>query len=468
MPYFLILIPLFWPERAHAHAFGQQYTLPVPFWLYAYGGGSAVILSFLLIGYFIQSAQKHAFYPRFDISQTLLMHLLTHDTTKSFAKGISLTLFFLTIVSGLFGTLIPTENFNMTFFWIIVLLGLTYTTAVFGNLYAVLNPWRTLVVLWEKIFGEMKQRFSYPKSLGYYPAFFVYIVFIWFEIIGITTPLSLSHLLLLYTAFTFAGVFLFGKTPWLGHGEFFSVFFGLISHISILEYEKKRWYLRPPFVGLLKQTAKHVSLLFFIMFMLSSTAFDGFGETKVWRNTYFTLAQPLLQTNFGDHIPQILSTIGLFLAFMLFSGLYLLFIFLMKITIKTKNSVYKLALAFAYSLVPIGLVYNIAHYYTLLAIQGQFIIRLVSDPFGTGLNLLGTSNFIPNIGLINTNTIWHSQVFFILLGHIAAIYLAHLIAVKTLASRRDALISQLPMLFLMVVYTVAGLWILSQPLTSGF
>jgi hypothetical protein len=51
----------------------------------------------------------------------------------------------------------------------------------------------------------------------------------------------------------------------------------------------------------------------------------------------------------------------------------------------------------------------------------------------------------------------------LLAGHLVSIYLAHLTAMRIAANGRVVL-SQLPLLVLMVVYTVVGLWILSLPL----
>ena len=48
-------------------------------------------------------------------------------------------------------------------------------------------------------------------------------------------------------------------------------------------------------------------------------------------------------------------------------------------------------------------------------------------------------------------------------GHVIALVVAHDRAVSIFEDRRVALRSQLPMLALMVMYTVGGLWILSRP-----
>ena len=58
------------------------------------------------------------------------------------------------------------------------------------------------------------------------------------------------------------------------------------------------------------------------------------------------------------------------------------------------------------------------------------------------------------------------QVILIVLGHVIAVYLAHLRAGERFKTARNALLSQYPMLLLMVAYTMTSLWILAQPITE--
>ena len=51
------------------------------------------------------------------------------------------------------------------------------------------------------------------------------------------------------------------------------------------------------------------------------------------------------------------------------------------------------------------------------------------------------------------------------IGHVIAVYLAHLRAGEVFKRAREVLISQYPMLVLMVGYTMTSLWILAQPIT---
>jgi hypothetical protein len=54
----------------------------------------------------------------------------------------------------------------------------------------------------------------------------------------------------------------------------------------------------------------------------------------------------------------------------------------------------------------------------------------------------------------------------IVAGHIIAVYLAHVEAMRHFATRPQALMSQAPMLMLMVSYTMVSLWIIAQPIVS--
>ena len=121
-----------------------------------------------------------------------------------------------------------------------------------------------------------------------------------------------------------------------------------------------------------------------------------------------------------------------------------------------------LAPDFVLPLVPIAFAYLVAHYFSLFVIQGQFMYSLISDPFGRGWDLFGTVDFAPNLAAVSPETVWYVQAGALVVGHVAGLAIAHDRAVTLFESRRDALRSQYPMLGLMVLYTVGGLWLLSQ------
>jgi hypothetical protein len=104
----------------------------------------------------------------------------------------------------------------------------------------------------------------------------------------------------------------------------------------------------------------------------------------------------------------------------------------------------------------------LAHYFSLFLIQGQYLIPLASDPLGRGWNVFGTAGFDPNLTIVTPNTVWYVQWLGLVVGHVAGLAVAHDRAVALFPRREDALRSQIPMLVLMVLFTVGGLWLLNQ------
>jgi hypothetical protein len=112
--------------------------------------------------------------------------------------------------------------------------------------------------------------------------------------------------------------------------------------------------------------------------------------------------------------------------------------------------------------VPIALAYAVAHYFSLLVQQGQYMIPLVSDPFGFGWDLLGTADYEPRLRVLSPNMTWYVQVAALVVGHVLGLVLAHDRAVALFRSGRAALNTQYALLSLMILYTVTGLWLLRQ------
>jgi hypothetical protein len=470
---------------ACAHSFGRLYNLPVPFWMYVYAAAAALVVSFAIVGYFVNAKTAGRNEGTRLLGHVRAFRLLTGPLIVRLLRLLSVFALLLTIGSGLFGSRDSYTNISMTLFWIVFVLGFTYLTALIGNVYAAINPWKVLVDWTERwVPGSFAGRYAYPAIASYYPALAFYIAFIWIELFGNTTPLSLSVILLAYTACNFLGAWLFGKRDWFKYCEFFGVFLGLIARIAPFSYVTENGrgpelQLRHPFMGLLQGRAEHLSLLIFALFTLASTAYDGAHVTLPWVSIYWKGIYPLLTPDTGVNMIKsypffvklyyVYESLCVVLAPFLYLGVYWLFVWLAKIATRTSMSVSELALEFGFTLIPIAFVYNVSHYYTLLVSQGASIIRLISDPLGLGWNLFGTAGWqsVAEPTILDINVVWHTQVWLILFGHIVSVYLAHLKALKLFPSHNQAALSQLPMLLLMVAFTTIGLWILAQPITAG-
>ena len=471
------LAALMLPLAASAHGFGRLYNLPVPFWLYGWGAASVLLLSFLLVGFFSASPSAATQHPSRNISNASWVRALRRMLPA--LKLLSVLLLLLCIATALVGNRDPFRNFSMTFFWVVFLLGFTYLTSLIGNFYAALNPWRVMT----DVMGRHAQaRVQYPTWLGDWPALALYLGFIWFELFGLGRPVPLGHMLLAYTALNFAGAWLIGSHAWFKHCEFFSVFLRLVALMSPLHYrraesanERSTLHWRAPFSGLVQERPESISTVVFALAMLATTAFDGLRATQWWVHLFWGDPTGIVTTLAGTRPMLAYSslrawyigweTLCLMASPFIYLAAYLACIALAKQLTRSTRPLRELALDFGYSLLPIALVYHATHYATLMLTQGLKIISLSSDPFGWGWDLFGTATLLRAPILPGMGLVWHTQVGLILLGHILSVAIAHRIALRVFPTSRKALLSQLPMLALMVLFTVAGLWIIAQPLT---
>jgi hypothetical protein len=160
----------------------------------------------------------------------------------------------------------------------------------------------------------------------------------------------------------------------------------------------------------------------------------------------------------ADLVGTALAVGGLLACVAVVCGAYLAAVWLARVLAGSERS---LVPDFVLSLVPIALVYAVAHYFTSLIIQGQFALPLASDPFGYDWDLFGLADYQPNLAPLSPNTVWYVQVGALVAGHAAGLTVAHDRAVEILPVQQ-ALRSQYPLLALMVLYTIGGMWLLSQ------
>ncbi len=494
----LALLPLASPDLALAHGVEQSYNLPVPLWLYLYGAAAAVLISFVPIGLFVGREERAGGrapreYPRFNLLRVSPLRVfLTGRPLLSALRLLSVTLFLLVVLSGLFGAQ-GGDNLAPTFVWITWWVGLGFFTAFVGNVWALVNPWKILFEwadgLARRFFkGALEVGEPYPVGWGVWPALALYFAFVWIENVfqGSSVPLNIALFALWYSFITWSGMVLYGKDAWLRGGEAFSVFFGILARFAPAEArvkdagpcrdcggscgkveggcvncyeclarvapENRELNLRPPAVGLARAEPVPPGGMAFVVLVLAGVTYDGLLATPLWVELV--------------RITPVTQTLGLVGPWLLCLAAYLGFVKLSQISSGSAVGAGRLAVAYVYSLVPIAIAYQVAHYYTLFLIQGQAIIIHLSDPFGWGWDLFGTAGYQIRVGIVDAAFLWYSQVVLIVAGHILAVYLAHLISLRSLPDPKGALRSQYPMLVLMVLYTISSLWILSQPIVE--
>jgi len=473
---------------ALAHSFGRVYNLPVPFWMYAWGATAALLASFLVVAYAATSLPTGQAPVAIDLTERPWVRLARKLHADRVLQALAWLPLGLCMATGLWGVDSPYGNFNLTAFWIVFVLGMTYVTAVTGDVYRLVNPWRGLADLGVTTVARLRGHgvsqppLAYPRWLGHWPAVAQYMVLIWIELFGNHTPRGLADCLIIYTLITLAGAWLFGSAVWFRQADVFAVFFRQIARMAPLQMEDRppgrRLSLRWPFSATADTPAQSLSLLVFVLFMLSSTAFDGLSDTLAWRRLLWSdLYNAGLKHWVGENplaafpkmrvIDRYWNSFWLLASPWIYLAVYLAFIALTRRLVRSALGLMELAFAFTPTLLPIALAYHFTHYYTLIQTQGVKIVQLISDPFGFGWNLFGTAHWLQRTIIPDAGTVWHVQVGLIVLGHVISVYLAHHVALRLFESRRQAAISQVPMLVLMIGLTTVGLWILSQPLAAS-
>ncbi|MDE2860125.1 MAG: hypothetical protein OYI31_00690 [Chloroflexota bacterium] len=491
----------------YAHGFGERYSLPVPLEYYLAGAGAAVALSFALIGLFVGGTPGGGRQWRFNLlSVPRLGVFLQSRLLITPIKVAAVGLLTLVVTAGFLGDQDSGVNIAPTLVWIVWWVGLGFFVALVGNVWPLINPWSITFGWAEGLLSRMRPgreldlRFEYPRGLGVWPAFGLFLGFAWLEnsYPGASEPEIMALAVVTYSLVTWVGMLMFGRHVWLRYGEAFSVVFGVLARFAPSELRttsdrcmdceadcgnagdtcvncclcwerspraERELNVRPYAAGLAVRERVTADVMAMVLLLLATVTFDGLSSTPLWtevRDSLFSTTSSM----FGANAVVAIDTMGLLLIPALFMVTYLVFSWVMAIASGGEAPAGEMALAFVFSLVPIALAYNIAHFFTLLVINGQLIIPLASDPFGYGWDLLGTAGYVINPGVVTARATWLLSVGVIVAGHIIAVYVAHMIAIGTMKNRRSALRSQYPMMGLMVVYTMASLWIIAQPIVE--
>jgi len=450
------------PAAASAHGIGQRADLPIPLWLFAWAAAFVLVASFVALS---------VLWPKpvlADARSRLLGRVPL--ALEVFAGAVGIFAFVLIVYSGLAGSQTATANLAPTAIFVLVWVGIPFASVLFGDVFAVLSPWRAIGrgVGWAaaRVGGGLPAPINYPERLGRWPAALLILAFAWIELVwsGREEPSSLAIVALLYAAVMLLGMSCFGAEKWCRNADGFGVAFSLFALLAPLDWKDRRCSLRAPLVGALEmpQVAGSVAV---VCVMIGSTSFDGFSQGTVWTGAS-GLAQQLsdLFSSLGfaaGTAVEAAYTIGLLLIVGLVSGLYRLAVIGMNRTGSGKPPTPELARGFAHTLIPIALAYVVAHYFSLFVFQGQATFFLISDPLGNGSDVFGTSQTAINYSLLSANAIWYTQVAALVIGHVAALVLAHDKALATWSNPRVAIRSQYWMLLVMVAFTCLGLWFLS-------
>jgi hypothetical protein len=431
--------------------------LDIPTWLFLLTGGGAVGASFLLASFvtdrrFIRSI--HDWGDDLGLSPGLRRGL------RVCAELVGLAGLGAVLVVGLYGPDTAVRNLAILVVWVGWWGGYVATTYLLGNTWPALNPFRTLAELVlaaaarlpRSVTSRLPGRFDYPERLGAWPSVAGLLALIWVEVVSplADEPRLLAGVVAAYGAVTVAGAVAFGTETWFDEVDPVARVFRYYGRVApVGRRADGSLGLRLPAGALTEaRLVDGLDEVAFVVTLLFVTTYDGFVGTGPWAGFAETLV--------GAGLPPLSVYLGAYLlGFALFLGVYWAAAHSARRYGGTYLTAGYLARRFAPSLLPIAAGYHLAHnlgyLLTLLPALGTVALSPL-DPVQNPPILAGLPGFFGGLELA-----------FVLVGHLAAIWVAHATAYELFPRRLDAVRSQYGVTLVMVLYTMTSLWIVSEP-----
>jgi len=442
-----------------AHGLGGSSDLPVPYAYSVIGAAWALTFTFALVAFAWRRPRFDPLKPGHPLPAALTA-LVDSRLTRGALAAAALAFTVWVVVAGLCG---PQTQANalLGVFYVLLWVGLAAVSLLFGPVWRVISPVRTVYLLLQRISprGLAQSRLSYPETWGYRPAALGLFAFVWMELAS-PNPASLPWVkcwLLIYAVVLLGGAWLCGQR-WFARVDPFGVYSMAVSRLSPFRrnQETGRIVIGNPFDHLLSLPIRP-GVVAVLAVLLGSTAFDSFSSSVTWRNFADRLAKAV-----GDPPVTVslsaLRTIGL-----------LIFIAVVATTFSLaaratggidREQRRALPGQMAHSLIPIVVGYIFAHYLSYLVERGQQAVFALADPFGRGWNPLGLAHLhVAYVLSLHPTVLAVIKVSCVVTGHIVAVIAAHDKALRLLPAGHQ-LTGQLTMMMVMVSYTFTGLYLL--------
>jgi len=429
------------------HGIGGRQDLPLPFELVVAGAATAVVASFLVLGLAWKTPREARRELRLGVTATRIVDSATLRWT---VRGLGLAVAAFMALALLFGQdLLTNPIFGFVYVWVWV--GLVPVSLLLGPVWRTLNPIRTVHLLACRLLRTNPDQSTVllPSRVGRWPAAVGLLSFVWLELVAperVTIPIVLLWLALYIVILLFGSV-MFGQ-HWFSAADPFEAYALTMAKLSPWGRDAGgELMLRSPLTNL-ATFIPQPGMVVFLSVLIGSTGYDGFSNSGLW-----------VRSTQDSVIPGVLiSTLGLLAFIAAVLTTYLAACWAACRLTNTPGCA--LPGLFLHSLVPIALGYVTAHYLTLLILEGQRVLITSSDPLSRGWDLFGTTERGVDASITNyPGLIGSIQAGAVVAGHILGVVLAHNRALE-LFPRRAALIGQIPLLLVMVGYTVGALLLL--------
>lgn len=444
------LMPLV-PGAASAHVSEQGFVLLLPTEAYTAAGVAAVVLTVLAL-FVVPATIVHTMF------RARSLRSRDWRYSQTITSLMSLLVMVFAVYIGLTGSRDPLSNLMPLGFWTVGWIALVSLAGLFGNLWAWINPWTGLY----RLIGPITPVGRLPNWLGLWPATGLLVGFAAFLLADIAPddPTRLARFVLMYWGITFGGLVLFGP-KWLTHCELGQAIFAAYASLAPVRLGVDGGIGGPGW-RVISDVHMRAAGIFALM-LLAVGSFDGMNETYWWLGQIGV--NPLEFPGRSAVVRQTLLGLGLAIAclFAVFGVTVWLGLLISRERVGFQSAFGRLAL----SVLPIALVYHMAHYLTSFMVSIQYTVAALSDPFAVGADFLGLEPFRVTTGFFNSIDtvwlIWMTQAGLVVVGHIWSVLLSHRIALSLFANERRAALATLPLSLFMIGYTLLGLWLLAAP-----
>jgi hypothetical protein len=432
-----------------SHGIGGARDLPIPAEYAIAGAGAALAVSFIVLALAWRSPRFHA--DTAGRPLPLRLAAVVESTVFAVVLRVLGLAFFLYV--GWAAVMGQDRLTNPTFgvFYVLLWVGVVPASLLLGPFYRAVNPLRTIHLAFSRLTGGDPERglVDLPPWVGCWPAALGLFAFVWLELVyPESTYLAPVRLwIAIYVAVVVLGAAIFGSR-WIEQADPFEAYSTLVGRLSVFGRRADgTLVVRGPLTNL-DGTPAVPGLTAVVAVLLGSTAFDSFKDSTFWlqRVQSSDLSASLLNT--AALVTFCVVVLVTFAAATMSTGVH------------EAADRRTLPARFAHSVAPIIVGYIVAHYLSYFVEVGQQTLVLLSDPLSRGDDLLGTGDWQVNYWLSSHPTFLAvSKVLAVVTGHVLGVIAAHDRAIKLLP-RRHQLTGQLPLLLVMVFYTVSGLYLL--------
>lgn len=286
---------------------------------------------------------------------------------------------------------------------------------------------------------------------GFWPAFVGIFIFVWLELVFPTGAhvRLLGSLVMLWTFFVAVASSKYGLSVVRDKLDPFAAYMTLLSSLSIIGHSTSgKINLRFPFLSPNYDIRPARGLSAFVTLLIGSVSYDGLTRTTWWQRRVSLATADLVQNGIDPTFSRLaFGTFGLLCMVLIAWGSFEAASYLAQKLGKfdISRTPTRTATLFAPTLIPIAFGYAIAHYFSFFVVQGQDIFSHIF--------------WVPS-----GRTVWIVQVVAIVTAHVVGLMLAHDRALELQRNTKLVTLSQIPMLLLMLFYTIGGLYFLSEGL----